>query len=416
MGINFNIVKKPTKKDVDEEIEDDDIVEGEEIVEEDEDDNNKKPIYDPKKKMIKFMGIAVIVVIILIIILSVASSFSGSGNSKKEYKYSEIEKILVNAAKSYFKDHTEYLPKEDGDIVEVDHTNLVAEGKMKELSYYTKESCTATVKVEKDGNDNNYIPNLNCGDSYSSVPLYEKIMKDNDTVTSGYGLYSNKGSYVFRGEELDNYVSIGDILWRIVKITSNDNVVLISEEGIGYSKPWDDRYNQETTYETGNTIYASSRIKEYLDRVYKATSKDDDYYITKKIKNNIVSYNVCIGKRTIESESKDNSLECVETLKNQKLGLLTLSEYMYASTDANCKKPSDRACKNYNYLAITKDEWWTATASKDKASQVFMINRSGIVKEENASNYAAVRPVIYLDSNVMYKSGKGTYKNPYKIR
>ena len=413
MGINFNIVKKPTKKEVEEEV--DEIAEDEEIEDElEEDDQPSKPAFDPKKRMIKFMGIIVVVVVVIILILSFATSLGGN-KSHKEYKYSEIEKILVKAAKSYFKDHSEYLPKEDGDIVEVDYTNLVAEGKMKDLSEYTNEKCSATVKVEKEENDNNYIPNLNCGTSYSSVPLYEKIMKDNETVNSGYGLYSNKGSYIFRGEELDNYVSIGDILWRIVKITSDNNVVLISEEGIGYSKPWDDRYNQETTYETGNTVYASSRVKEYLDKVYKATSKDDDYYITKKVKNNIVSYNICTGKRTIDSESKDNSLECQETLKNQKLGLLTLSEYMIASVDANCKKPSDRACKNYNYLATTKDEWWTATAS-NKASQVFMINRSGIVKEENASNYAAVRPVIYLDSNVIYKSGKGTLKSPYKIR
>ena len=50
------------------------------------------------------------------------------------YEYEEIESILSNAAQSYFKDYPESLPVSDGDIVEIDSSNLVAAGKMKDLS------------------------------------------------------------------------------------------------------------------------------------------------------------------------------------------------------------------------------------------------------------------------------------------
>ena len=51
MGINFNIVKKPTKKEVEEEV--DEIAADEEIEDElEEDDQPSKPAFDPKKRMI----------------------------------------------------------------------------------------------------------------------------------------------------------------------------------------------------------------------------------------------------------------------------------------------------------------------------------------------------------------------------
>lgn len=414
MSINFNIVKKPKKEEIEEEevLEDDDIIEENEIVEKEE---KTKLSFDPKKSMIKFMGIIVIVVILIILLLSLLSSCTRKKSS--QYKYSEIETILVKAAKSYFKDHPSYLPVDEGDIVEVDYTSLVNEGKMRDLSYYTKEgvNCTASVKVENIDKDYNYSPDLNCGDDYSTILLSEKILKDNNTVTSGYGLYSIKGSYVFRGEEVDNYVSIDDILWRIVKINSNKNVVLISAEEVGYIKSWDNRYNEDTKYDTGKNIYANSRMNEYLNKIYKGNSKDENYYISNKLKGKLASQDLCVGKKDINSESKDNSEECLETSKNQKIGLLTVSEYLMASVDPNCKSVLSKSCKNYNYLSYKK-EWWLMTAVKGSSSEVFMVSSSGVVKKENASTYAYIRPVIYLDDDVMYKSGKGTLEKPYKIR
>ena len=401
MGINFNIVKKP--KNDEEEIEEQDELE-EDL---DDEEDNKKSFggYDPKKKMFRFMGMIIGIMILLLLILFIVSLGKNKSNA---YSYSEIESILEKAGKSYFKAHPDYLPTDDESIIEVDSNTLVSEGYMKDLSSYTKKdvSCTGSVSAQLEGDGYLYTPSLNCGDSYSTVSLADKILSDSDVVTSGYGLYSN----------INNYVKLDKSLWRIVKITSNNNVVLVNEEGAGFTRPWDDRYNEEALYEAGINNYRNSRVKDYLEKVYSKPSKDEqEDILSKKDKSRLVKFDLCIGKSTLNNENKNNSSECKDKLNDQKLGLLTLSDYLYASVDPNCKSASTKSCKNYNYLVI-KNDWWLVTANSNDTSTVFEVGSNGVVTEDFASNYALVRPVIYLNSNVMYKSGKGTLEKPYKVR
>ncbi len=407
MGINFNIVKKPKVED-DEELEEKDELE--------EDDNVKTSSYDPKKKMIKFMGIIVIAMIVILIILFVISLGNKKGNT---YSYSEIESILENAAKDYFKDHPESLPQEEDYVIEVEAANLVADGKMNDLSEYPTEDgvvCTGSVKVQMEDDEYLYSPILNCGDKYSTILLSTKVIENNETVTSGDGLYSRGGEYVFRGENVDNFVKLGKSLWRIVKITADDEIVLISYEGAGYTTPWDNRYNQEKQYDAGINNYSVSRIKDYLDQVYKKPDKNQNQDIlSKKDKTKLVAYNLCVGKKAPNSEDNKNTDECRQTIKDQKIGLLTLSDYLYASLDPNCKSAETRSCKNYNYLII-KADWWLMTASSDNSYDVYEVKSNGMITKDYASNYAVARPVVYLNSNVLFKSGKGSLDKPYKVR
>ena len=406
MGSNFNLVSRPSKKSDDDDLKDEEEVEVVEVKKK----NNENAA---KKRMIMFMGIIVGITILLLLILFVVSVAKG-----RSYSYQDIETIMKNAAVSYFKDYPEYLPTTEGGVVEVDSSNLVAAGKMQDLSEYTKEgvTCTGSVQVEKSGSEYLYSPILNCGDKYLTVDLTSKVVSGN-VVTEGYGLYElNDGSYVFRGEDVNNYVELENSLWRIVKVTADGNLVLVNQNGAGYSQPWDDRFNENRRYESGINEYRASRIKEYLEKIYKNPSKEDEEdVLSKSDKSKIVSHSVCVGKRTPSSVSNDNSLECSNVYEEQKLGLLTLSDFMMASIDPNCKSSETRSCKNYNYLVIDSD-WWLATANSDDDSTVFMVDRNGIVEPDNASNYAVVRPVIYLNSKTMFKSGNGTLEKPYKVR
>lgn len=408
MSSKFNLVKKPEKKDEDEE---------EEIeVEIEEDSSSSKSSSSNvtfKKRMIMFMGIILGGLILLLLILFVCSFFT-----KRIYTYADVEKELKDAAIAYFKEHPENLPEEDGDVVEIDSSNLVAAGKMLDLSEYTVDGdvCTGYVQVEKSGSEYLYSPFLNCGEKYTTVELYNKVVDNSNVVTSGYGLYQINGSYVFRGEDVNNYVQLFDKLWRIVKITNDNNVVLVSEDGLPYTQPWDNRYNADRMYESGINQFSASRIKEYLDKIYNHPSEEnEEILLSKKEKALIVSQNLCTAKRSVTSQSNDNSLECAEVLQGQRYGLLTVSDYMLASIDPTCKTPSDKSCLNYNYLAKDFD-WWLATANSDDNSTVFVVDSNGYITTFNASNYAVVRPTIYLNSKVMFKSGNGSLEKPYKIK
>lgn len=405
MNSNFNMVKKPKKEDI---IEDEEDVELEEEVVQKEKDNAAK------KRMFTMMGIIVGVMVVLLTVLYILSLFS-----HKTYSYTEIEKILKDAAVSYFKDYPENLPTDEGNIVEIDASNLIVAEKMKDLSEYTKEgiACSGTVQVEKAGSDYLYTPYLNCGEDYFTEELYKTIIKDENVVTSGYGLYSTNGSYAFRGENVNNYVKLGKGLWRIVKVTANNNIVLISEKGALYSQPWDNRYNDSKLYDAGFNTYNSSRMKEYLEKLDKNPSKNDgEDLLSKKDKASIVPYNLCVGKRNSNSQVNDNTEECGEVIQNQKLGLLTLADYLYASLDPNCKTAENKSCQNYNYLVLKDNAWWLLTGDKGNNSNVYSVQSNGVVKSQEASNYNIVRPVIYLNSKVLYKSGNGTLEKPYKIK
>ncbi len=408
MSTNFNIVKK--KKDDDEE----DFMDEDEI-EESESKSSGTFNQDAKKRMILFMGILLGGLLLLFLVLYIVSLFSHS-----TYQYEDIENVLKNAAIAYFKENDSYLPVNDGDIVEVDSSNLVATGKMRDLSEYTPDGvlCSATVQVEKSGTQYLYTPYLNCGDQYTTMDFSKKLTQDsNSIVTEGYGLYSMNGEYVFRGENVNNYVQLGDQLWRIVKISSNNNVVLIHNTGITYEiQPWDDRWNESTKYSSGFNQYKNSRIYEYLLNAYQSPSENaSKLLLSDEDKAKIVSYNLCIGKRSANSEGFQNKEECAEVLPDQKYGLLTLSDYMAASVDPNCKNANSQSCLNYNYL-VTKFDWWLATASKDDNTKAFLVDYGGKVSLTEANHFSIVRPVVYLNSRILYKSGSGTLEDPYILK
>lgn len=366
---------------------------------------------DEKKKMIKMMVILIAIVIGGILLLMFITSLGGGSKS-----YEEIEEIMVSAAESYFADHPENLPKKDGGTQTVDVSVLVAEERMKDLSKYTDSICTGTVKVEKSGSTYLYVPKLNCGEYYVSQELHDKVRDDNDIVSSGYGLYNKGGNYVFRGENVNNYVQLDNALWRIIKITSSDNLVLVLDEPLGTLIPWDDRYNQETSYNAGINNYSSSRIKEKLEELYTTTDEDiTSVFLSDSDKSKLVSFNMCTGKRAEDETGVEQAVECTEVVRDQKVGLLTAADYMNASIDTSCTTAASLNCQNYNYL-ITDTNWWLVTASPKNTYSAYMVEANSGLKVSNTLMYARLRPVIYLNTNVLYKSGTGTQSDPYTVK
>lgn len=417
MNLNFNQNKKNGKVN---KIEADELEEEvEETYEEDDNDEDEeenkssksKGQDDFKKFILKLAFIVIGGIVFLFIVLSIATTFT-----KGTYSYEKIETIMTNAAKSYFTDNPESLPKKENQIVEIEASTLAQAGKMKDLSEYTKKgvTCTGKVSVSKADEEYVYTPSLNCGDAYSDKTIATAVKEDSKVVTSGYGLYNMNNSLVFRGETVNNYVQINEDLWRIVKIDSSNNAYLIKEKYIGYSAAWDDRYNSEVKYNIGINNYSTSRIKEYLGELYD-TTKEDLVFLSDTDKTKLSSYEVCTGKRTVDSAINTNELECKSTVAGQKLGLLTVSDYINASIDPNCTSPQSPSCQNYNYLTVDY-RWWTATAVANSTSTAFVVDAKGSISEAKCNAYNKIRPVIKLSNRIMVSSGNGTEKNPYIIK
>lgn len=362
-----------------------------------------------RKRLLLFGGVVLGGAILLFLILFLLSLFM-----QKTYSYDDIEKIMTNAAKEYFEDHPKKLPSSANQRVEIDVDTLVSYEYMDEMVEYTGEelTCTGKVAVQSNGSEYLYIPRLECGDDYVTQSLNEVVTKK--VVTEGDGLYQLGNNYVYRGENVNNYLQLEQSLWRIVKVTEDGELMLILDAPTFESVTWDDRYNSVVGYNLGINTYSASRIRDSLETYYK-TNDEDNAILSDDDRSKTVSFDLCIGKRKTTDTLKDNSLECSEVLQDQKIGLLTVSDYMTASLDSNCKTTVDYSCQNYNYL-VSSYKWWLVTASSENTSEAYSISTSGILENTTTSSYMYPRAVIMLDSNVLFKSGKGTESKPYKVK
>lgn len=387
-------------------------IEVEDELDDEEDDESSYTSDEDKAKRIKVLLLPLGIIIVALILFFIIISFAGGNKS-----FEQIEEIMVVAAKSYFKDHPENLPKKDGGTQAIDVSTLVSEGRMKAITEYNESAiCTGTVKVYKSGSSYLYVPKLDCGEAYSFKPLYEQIRADNPLVSTGYGLYNRFGNYVFRGENVNNYVKLDNATWRIIKIASGNQLVLMLDEPLSQVVPWDDRYNQDMNYLAGINSFSSSRIKEKLEELYTSTdSSVTENFLSDLDKTRMVSYNFCTGKRGPNETGVEQAVECREVTREQKIGLLTAADFMNASIDPDCTKATSPTCQNYNYL-VTSNNWWLATPSSTNSYTVYWVGQNAGIEAKNANLYARLRPVIYLNSEVGYKSGSGTKEDPYIVK
>lgn len=386
---------------------------GKEIISNTNQPESPKPVKDNKEMKKKLMRMMLIVVGILVVFLIIILIFSFLGSGNKSYE--EIEQDLKNAAIEYYEVQSGLLPREEGETITVRANALADAELMKPLSELREgENCSGRVEVTKVGDNIIYTPYLECGDNYTTKELYKAVLEQK-IVTSGNGLYDLNGEKVYRGDDVNNYVSLDNAIYRIVKVTPDNKLLLIlNEVDSTLSSYYDDRYNPTKRFNSGFNDYRISRIKEFLDDLY--SSKNDIKILSKNDKEKLASFNLCIGKRNATETNNTNAIECSDVLENQMIGLLTASDYMNASLDANCKATTDKSCQNYNYLRLKETEWWLLTGNAANDYEAYIVKSNGYIDINTTSGYKKIRPTIMLNNNVMIKSGNGSASNPFILK
>lgn len=372
--------------------------------------SNNKNHKDMRKKLMRVMLIVVgILVLFLIVLLLIA--IIGGGNMD----YEDIEQEMKEAAMEYYDVQKGLLPEEEGETVTVRARTLANAELMKPLSELRKdEDCSGRVEVRIINDKYVYTPYLECGDNYVTKELYKAVLEQG-IVTSGDGLYDMNGEKVYRGDNVNNYVKLDNTMFRIVKVTSDNKLLLImAETDSNLSHDFDDRYNSTDGFNSGFNDYRLSRMYDYLQELY--DGKSDTVILSENDKEKLVNFNLCIGKRAPTDTDKTNTLECSDVFENQMIGLLSASDYMNASLDANCNATTDRTCQNYNYLKLSGIDWWLATANSLNNSEVYAVRSGGYIDEYKASSYKKIRPTIMINNNIMIKSGSGSASNPFVLK
>lgn len=368
-------------------------------------DTFKNMFQGPTGRLMLYLVIFVGLIILIFIFIGIASLFKGH-----KYSYTEVEDKMKNAAIAYYEDRQDQLPTIEGNKVTVEASSLVESKNLKSLDKIVKKgvTCTGSVTVQKNGNYYLYKPSLDCGEDYKTKGLTEQIKNDNPITSENDGLYEIGENLVFRGENVNNYVSFSGKLWRIIRINS-DGTLRLLEDDIVYTGVWDDRYNIDRESSTGINNFDKSRLKDGLDRIY---NKEDMF--NDQTKSQIVFKNLCIGKRNIEETNNSGDIECSSVTEPRPIGLMQTNEFMVASLDPNCTYLTDAQCSNYNYLANYTKSTWTLNADSANTHRAYKF--AGGYASSTASNELGLRLVINLSDNINYTSGTGTLEDPYIVK
>lgn len=359
--------------------------------------------------------IAVVFFISIIIILFGGALIYNKYFYKKTY--SEVESMMVTASQKYLANNSSMLPKVANESIVITDNMLIEAELMKDIDSYiknSKTSCTGSVNVTNIKKDSyRYVPNLDCGeDFYVTTTFMDYINKNVSIVESGNGLYELNGELVYRGDNVNNYISLSGKNYRIVKFVDNHPVIIYTEK----SEPaiWDDRYNMQKDGNFGINDYEISRIRDTLNKLYNSTGKDA--FLTETDKTLIIQHDLAIGKRNSKDVDNTGILEKGKILTEQYIGLLPANDFVNASLDVNCVSLNSKACSNYNYLSKFKLNWWLLTANSGNTYSAFKVGARNIPSSENASSSGYLRPVLHLASDIRYVSGDGSSSNPYIVK
>ena len=276
----------------------------------------------------------------------------------------------------------------------------------------------------------------------------------------------------YYGSDPNNYVSFNNELWRIIGIFGN-NVKLIRSEKLG-DLSWDssessvnDGYgiNQwGESKDTSGNIYEGADLKVYLNKMYyggtsvtcyngynNTTTTCPTNTLDETAKSSIDNHTWNTG--AIQYKTRTDTLAfysaergtigkmcssgsyCNDTVTRKTtwtgyVALPYVTDWAYASSESVCETNMQKQDSSNNYNYICKNNNWMHYGSTyndvtwylspftnpSNANFVWRVNGDGFVRYDFATYPLSVFPTIYLKSNILIESGKGTSSDPYILK
>ena len=324
----------------------------------------------------------------------------------------------------------------DGTIVYQDYLGNMDTEILKTKEIGIKETLTYDIVITNLGDDDNYGMSANIM-TYKEIRKKEQktfkelILETNEAskmTESDYlnnftdsGLFVSEDdeglSYVFRGNVNNNYVSLNNILFRILRINGDGSIRLIANSNVITSAFRSKIDNKDYG---NNVILSKSTAIEKLNSWYSSNlSNIDNYIVTSKFCNENAYYLETIDGKFFNSYQRilnDNapSLKCSGTMEESKIGLINVDEVRYTGSSSNITFE--------NYYLINKEDsvgFYTLSGSQVvynyNVVDNFAVTTEGkLVADSKTTSNLGLKPVISLDKNVVV-NGNGTLDNPYKL-
>lgn len=304
----------------------------------------------------------------------------------------------------------------------------------------------------------NYIKNLyNDGTDLTVVNIGGSDLNPSVSLNTNAGIMlDNNGGYRYYGADPDNYVQFNNELWRIISVSNvksgesdtngSTRMKLIKYSSVG-SLSWDssasdinsgygvNSWNQAELMTELNTLYYNSDQGVCYTGVSNTTT-DCSFATTglstearDKIDTALwylgasstgLPYAAYNSERstTVYGCSTDDGACPRSTTWDGIVGLMYPSDYGYATDLSLCTASlsgyNSEDCVNNNWLSYTSDQWLLSPYSSN-AYYVYAVNAAGNVYNHIASPAKAVRPVVYLRSDIQIVGGEGTKEVPYVL-
>ena len=295
--------------------------------------------------------------------------------------------------------------------------------------------------------------------SFYPVKAMEKtadILKKN-VVTDGDGLYIDstvEGRYIYKGGKPNNYIRLGDDLYRIISLEKDGTIKVIKQESIVSEKFWDEqkaRYstnsedfctsmsgcktwssNTTTLDKDGNKVTqmpweVNGTPKNLPDKEATLnTYLNNDFYsgLSDDVKDFIVEGTWNVGPTAYNQTNLSESIKEEGDYKwKGKIALMNATDYVKSSTSSVCNSVSaywnNSSCYNnsstHNYLYSSDNYQWTLSPeARSHAYLVFIVGSGSHLHYDGAGYLGYVRPAFYLSSETTL-NGEGTETNPYTV-
>ena len=244
--------------------------------------------------------------------------------------------------------------------------------------------------------------------------------------------------YRYRGGDsvVNNYVTFNNETWRIIGIIptedTNGNVEnrfkIIRDTSIGNMK-WNT--TKDTTTNTYNN-WVTGTLNTYLNNDYYNTLTTDaknmigtaKYYPGGYKDSKITSDVMWQYERKNEANRTgyySGTNPIMQNDANKKIALMYASDYGYAASKECTSNLYDydvlASCKTTNNWLDKSAATWLLPQRSDNSSRAFNVTSTGSVNYGiNVDSVEfAVRPVLYLSSNVKISGGEGTSQKPYML-
>ena len=217
--------------------------------------------------------------------------------------------------------------------------------------------------------------------------------------------------YFFTGANPNNYITFNDenADWRIISVECDGTIKIIKNESIG-DIVWD-------TFNINNWARPAS-LNTYLNSTYynELNNTAQSQIVAKDWSIGVVVYSDTNLSNTINNENS--------TKWNGKIALPTTSEYIRSNSNkSSCGtmyqlyNDVSGQCKGTTWMYYSNKAWRTLSPRSGTSYAVFNVNGTyGNLGSNSAyTSGVAVRPALYLSSEVKITGGDGSKSNPYTI-